>query len=385
MNKKHDVIVVGAGPVGSYTAYQLAKAGLDVGIFERNDVVGKDVNCTGIVSTECMKKVQIPDEVVLSAVMSIRAVAPSGSCLRYCSPVPLAYVVDRNNFDREMNRTACSAGATTRLNARVERVSVTKHDFRIIFVDKGIEQECRSKIGVIATGFDLCALNGLYRKPENFLYGIQTDVGMRGITDVEVYFGEKIAPGSFAWVVPVNGKSAKIGLITGKNPAGFLKKFLLNVQIAERLTTSETVVRCSPIPLRSIRKSYGERFLIVGEAAGQVKATTGGGVYFGLLCAEIAAETIKKAVEHGDCSERMLREYETRWRKKIEPELKAGVMMRNIFSKLSDRQINFLMELAKRNGIMPIIEKADFDWHKDLITYLVRHLIEKNLFRKRSA
>jgi len=252
-------------------------------------------------------------------------------------------------------------------------------------MDNGIKKECRSKIGVIATGFDLRALNGLYRKPERFLYGIQTDVGMKEISDVEVYFGEKIAPGSFAWVVPVNGRSAKIGLITGENPAWFLKRFLSNAQISDRLTTTESVVRCSPIPLRSIRKSYGERFVIVGEAAGQVKATTGGGVYFGLLCAEIAAETIKKAFEQGDGSERILKEYEARWRKKIDRELKAGVRMRNIFSKLSDRQINFLMELAKRNGIMPIIQRAHFDWHRGLITYLIRNLIEKNLFRNKSA
>jgi flavin-dependent dehydrogenase len=64
-NKLHDVIVVGAGPVGSYTAYLLAKAGLDVGIFERNPVIGKDVNCTGIVSGECLKKFDLPEEAIL--------------------------------------------------------------------------------------------------------------------------------------------------------------------------------------------------------------------------------------------------------------------------------------------------------------------------------
>jgi digeranylgeranylglycerophospholipid reductase len=119
--------------------------------------------------------------------------------------------------------------------------------------------------------------------------------------------------------------------------------------------------------------------VVVGEAAGQVKATTGGGIYFGLLCAEIAASAIAKAFRCGDYSRKILKEYEIEWRRRIEPELKAGIMLRNIFSKISDRQIDLLIDLAKKDGIMPLVEKAHFDWHKDLVSHLVRHLISKIL------
>jgi digeranylgeranylglycerophospholipid reductase len=120
----------------------------------------------------------------------------------------------------------------------------------------------------------------------------------------------------------------------------------------------------------------------VGEAAGQVKATTGGGIYFGLIGAEMAAETILKAFRSGDYSERMFKEYEVAWRARLEPELKAGTLLRSIYSRLTDAQIDFLMDLAKRDGVLPNIEKTHFDWHKDLISYLIRHLIKKNIFSK---
>jgi digeranylgeranylglycerophospholipid reductase len=91
-NKQHDVIVVGAGPIGSYTAYLLAKEGLDIGLFERNTAVGKDVNCTGIVSAECLQRFDLPQEVVSRPISSIQAIAPSGNTIRYVAASPLAYV-----------------------------------------------------------------------------------------------------------------------------------------------------------------------------------------------------------------------------------------------------------------------------------------------------
>jgi flavin-dependent dehydrogenase len=146
----------------------------------------------------------------------------------------------------------------------------------------------------------------------------------------------------------------------------------------------ENKIKCSPIPLKRIPKSYAERLVIVGEAAGQVKTTTGGGIYFGLLCAEIAACTILKAFKCGEYGEKVFREYEILWRDKIEPELKAGIILRNIFSRLSDHQIDFLLDFARRDGLMPVIEKADFDWHRDIISYLMRHLITKKYLENSS-
>lgn len=67
---------------------------------------------------------------------------------------------------------------------------------------------------------------------------------------------------------------------------------------------------------------------------------------------------------------------------KTDTELKAGKILRNIYSRLSDQQIDLLIDLAKRDGVFPVINKTDFDWHKDLISYILRHLFTKKLLRK---
>ncbi len=375
--KKHDVIIIGAGPVGSYTAYLLAREGLDVAVFEKNPSVGREVNCSGIVSLECFRRYSLPSGAVLRSIDSIRAVSPSGNSMRYHSSSPLAHVVDRSLFDQELNGMAVREGAVTYLNARVKDIAVTDDAFRVNLS----EGACSARAGVVATGFELNAIHGILKRPRGYLYGIQTDATMKDVDDVEVYFGEKIAPGSFSWIVPVAGKSVKIGLITKSNPVGFLKGFLNNPVVARRMQSCDNAMKCSPIPVNRIPKSYAERLVIVGEAAGQVKATTGGGVYFGLLCAEAAANTIMKAFRSGNFSEDAFREYEISWKKRLDPELKAGQLLRNIFSKLSDRHIDILIDLAKRDGIMPIIKKAGFDWHKDVISHLISHLLPKHFLR----
>jgi flavin-dependent dehydrogenase len=203
---------------------------------------------------------------------------------------------------------------------------------------------------------------------------------MEHIEDVEVYFGKHVAPGSFAWIVPTNGRSVRIGLIVRNNPSEYLKRFLQHPSISDRLVQNDFKIQCSPIPLGRIPKSYAQRLLIVGEAAGQVKTTTGGGIYFGLLCSEIATNTIYRAFQTNDYSERLFRQYEIAWRKKIDIELKTGLILRRIFSTFSDHRIDYLIDFARRDGVLPFIKKSDFDWHRDLISYLLRHILKRKPF-----
>lgn len=379
-NNLYDVIVIGAGPIGSYTGYLLAREGLDVRIFEKNSFAGKDVNCTGIVSIECLKRVKVSNKIIQRQINSIKAFSPSGDFIHYSSVDPLAYVIDRCLFDREVNIMSQKEGAITYFNMWVKGID-NKHDtFKIIVETVDGLKEFNSKVGVIATGFELTSLFGFTNKVVDYSYGIQTEVIMNGVNDVEVYFGNDIAPGSFGWVVPINDETSKIGLITKKNPSVYLKNFLKHPFIYNRVREDYKRTKCSPIPLTTIPKSYAERLLIVGEAAGQVKTTTGGGIYFGFLCSEIAVETILKAFKHNNFSENFLSQYERKWRQRIESELKAGKMIRSIFSRLTDRQIDFIINLAKKDGIISVIKRSDFDWHKDIVSYLIRNFIPKKIF-----
>ncbi|MBI5025653.1 MAG: NAD(P)/FAD-dependent oxidoreductase [Nitrospirae bacterium] len=373
----HDVIIIGAGPIGSYTAYLLAKEGLDVAILEEHSDVGEGVNCAGIVSTECFKNFDLPTETILKSIEAIKAFSPSGNCVEYRTGSTIAHVVNRSLFDSEIARMAVKEGATLYLKTKVKEISITDSAFKAKTERAG--EEFSSNVGVIATGFELIPL--IPRRPERFLYAVQTDGEVRDIKGIEVYFGREIAPGSFAWVVPTNGKTAKIGLITDKDPAAYLKGFLQSPLIKHRLEACDNQIRCSPIPVKGIPKSYAERLVVVGEAAGQVKATTGGGIYFGFLCSEIAARTILKAFRQEDFSERLFKEYEVGWKNKLSLELKLGYYLRNLYARLSDNQIDVLINLVGKDGLPIIMKKADFDWHKGLIVSLLQHTLFRKLFR----
>jgi digeranylgeranylglycerophospholipid reductase len=108
----------------------------------------------------------------------------------------------------------------------------------------------------------------------------------------------------------------------------------------------------------------------VGEAAGQVKPTTGGGVYYGLLCADIAAGVLTKALEAGDFSANVLSAYEGEWRAKLNRELVIGYWARTLLANLSNSHIDRLFRLAGKNGLPELISDGNgfsFDWHGRLL------------------
>jgi flavin-dependent dehydrogenase len=118
--------------------------------------------------------------------------------------------------------------------------------------------------------------------------------------------------------------------------------------------------------------------LLVGDAAGQVKPTSGGGIYYGLLCADIAADTLHQALAEDDLSARRLAGYEQRWRKRLGWELRVGYWARRLFERLSNRQLDRLFEVVKDNGIDEALLRAgdlSFDWHGRAILRLIGHAV----------
>jgi len=146
-----------------------------------------------------------------------------------------------------------------------------------------------------------------------------------------------------------------------------------------------------PIAQGLITKSSGNRILVVGEAAGQVKTTTGGGIFFGLLCSDIASKEIMQRFEKDALSEQDLSVYEKNWKKEIQKEILVGYYTRKICEKLSDSQVENMFQIARNNGVIPLIKKkGNFDWQSDVILALakrapfksIQSLCSKNLFGK---
>ena len=112
----------------------------------------------------------------------------------------------------------------------------------------------------------------------------------------------------------------------------------------------------------------------IGQAV--VKPTSGGGIYYGLLSADIAVETLTRALEDGDLSAKRLARYQREWKKLLGRELKVGYWARKLFERLSDRQIDRVFEIVKAGGINETLLKAEdltFDWHSRTILTLLKY------------
>lgn len=363
----YDAVVIGGGPIGSYTAGKLAEAGHDVAVLERGPQAGTGVCCTGIVSQECVSAFDIDDNVILKKANSARLFSPSGNLLYVQREETQACILDRAAFDLMMANRAINKGAKYLPDRLVSRLENKDNRVEIEVFHHGEKTSIESRVAVIATGFSpkLTGRLGMGMTGD-FVIGAQAEVATTGVSEVEVYLGRRIAPGFFGWLVPTSTLTARVGLLSRENPRGYLKQLMTSLWEQGKLATTEASMNSGGIPLQPMSRTYGERVIAVGDAAGQVKPTTGGGIYFGLLCADIAAATLHQALQSDDLSSGNLAGYERRWRRRLGRELKTGYRARKLFERLSDRQIDRLFDIIKANGIdKALLESNDvsFDWH----------------------
>jgi digeranylgeranylglycerophospholipid reductase len=372
----YDVIIVGAGPAGSYIAYKLASLGHDVAVFEEKSAPGLDVCCTGIISTECCQSLGPSTDVILTKANSVKFFSPSGRCLRLQTEKVQAYVVDRLLFDKALASKAQSQGAQYFFSSPVISIISGKDSIQAETLCFGAREIFSARAVVLANGFrpKLPQKLGLGRI-KNFLVGAQAEIEAKNVDELEVYFGQEIAPGAFAWLVPTLANKAYVGLLATSQAKLHLQKFLNNLFSQGRITSWDVEIRQKAIPLGTLARSYGDRVLVVGDAAGQVKPTTGGGIYFGHLGAQIATGVLDEALNSDNLTADQLSHYQKQWKAKMGKELSRGYWARWAYAKLSDRQIEGIFNALNSNGMAKALlnsSNLSFDWHSRLILTVLR-------------
>jgi len=357
-----EIVIVGAGPVGCYTAQLLKNEGIEARIIEEDQEVGKPIRCAGLVGREVFENTLLP----FSKSSIVNQI--DGASFFYgddnfqINREGVAYVVDRERFDKNL-----SEGLEVECGKRIVEIkegrsgyTLKTNDDEDIYADliigaDGANSRVRKYINFMNKD------NGSDKKRsyiKNYLgvqYRIKLEEDFLCSKTTQVHLREGIP--FFIWVIPEGNNIIRVGAVSEnaqKDLEEFLKGFKINGEIIGKLA--------GMIPV-GFTKNYYKNIALVGDAAVQVKPLTGGGIFYGLKSAELLVKCIR---------ENRLQEYDKRLKRKFGREIKFGLKARKLYEEINEKELkNIFMMFKKNTGI---IEKAaNFENHSVIFIEILKN------------
>jgi len=354
----YDAVVAGGSISGLLAAREIAKKGHSVLVLEEGFEVGSPEHCGGLVSKNALKELGIePSQKTFdSEIECAKIFSPEGKEITINSKKQQIIVINRRELDKQAARQAKDSGAEISVKTSFQEkinngVKTSNGDIECkFFVD------CRGVSRLVSKDRDGILLTAQYE--------VYADWIKKG--QVEVYFDQEKYPEFFAWVIPSGEGVGKIG-VSGKgiNTAYRIDEFLKS---KGDFSTIRKIF--APIWIKGPIKNFIENnTVIVGDAAGQAKPTTAGGIFSCGMAGIMAGKAISEALETGNSSSLM--NYEKQWKEKFGKEFEKQNLARKILVRLDNDTINKLF-----NSITPEIEedisnKEDFDFHTSSILRLL--------------
>ncbi|MCI4349110.1 MAG: NAD(P)/FAD-dependent oxidoreductase [Thermoplasmata archaeon] len=376
-----DVLVVGAGPAGSTAAASLARHGHRVLLVEEHDRVGHPVQCAGLVS-ERVLELAGSRRFVVGPVRGAEVYGPGRAHLRFQSPTPRAFVIDRAGLDVFLADRAARAGARIETGTKFDRLVGAVNGVAVARLTRagGEAFDVRTRLVIGADGVASAVARAFrLRRPVEILPAFEAEFPEcpADPDSVGVYLGRTIAPGLFGWWIPDGAGGARIGVAAtadGTTARSYFDRF------CERLRSlhgwrlrSPTSYIVSGIPIGRVPRTSGARVLLVGDAAAQVKPLSGGGIFTGMRCAELAAATAHDALTRDDLGAATLAAYDAAWQKELGAEIDGALYLRRLFLKLTDDELERIVEaLGAADLEATIVAFGDIDFPTGVARRLLR-------------
>lgn len=391
-----DVVVVGAGPGGAEAARAAAAQGLRTLLLEEHHAVGLPTHCTGKLSRHAFREFELPLSLAVNTLSAAVFHSPGGLAVRVRCPSTDSYVVDRVVFDQWLAARAARAGAEVMTGVRVTYAGRDGGRLRLRGEYAGasrrapFEAEARIVIDAEGAAPRLPALLGI-RPARLYANGLQYEMhGIGGLEPdtPEMFFGRDVAPGFFAWLLPLGGGRARVGVAvdpaeTPHPPVRYLDRLLAAHPAVRRRAAGAAIVRKvgGRIPMLSGRAPAARAgMLIVGDAAGQVKATSGGGIYFAMLAGRLAG---RAAARYAAGDRRAAGLYEHGWRHTFGREVAFTALGRRVLNRLADRELDLVMRVIHGSpGVRASVEAdGDTQYQSRIFLPLLRSLAVASLRR----
>jgi geranylgeranyl reductase family protein len=380
---QYDIGIVGAGPIGGYIASELSKSIESVALFEQHKTIGIPMNCAGLVTPRVFDLFSIPRKsIIQNEIKGAHIHSPSGHILSIGGEKVHAVCIDRTLFDKYLVDKAKKQNTNLFLSEKILSIQTEKDKVELTTsTSKKINCTCLiGADGPFSKVRDLCG----FPQPKRFLRGMGAKVDNMSLNPeyVEIFVGEHIAPGFFAWMIPISrdGIKARIGLCIPKDhkhsPNKYFQKMFNEFPLAAYLKNAEIIEKTGGvIPLGPLPQTVKNNIMLVGDAAAQVKPTSGGGIYPGLLSAKYCVEYVRKAFSEEGFSTEILQQYHQAWKQDIGKELSMGMQFRKIYSKLDNSDFDkYIQKFNTPSILKTIVEKGDIDYPSRLLTPLLKKL-----------
>jgi len=338
------IVIIGAGPAGNYAAYLLAKKGHDVCVYEKNVVIGSPVQCTGILSEHFLRLMEPSKKFVMNTVNKTRIYAPNQRCVQVT--IKPNYVICRKKFDIYLADIAKSVGVKYYLGHTFK--SYKKED-NIICTLSHLKKEKKVEadilIGADGPLSNVAKSAGLFSDRE-YLIGTQIEARLKNDNVVEFY------PylGSYAWVVPVNKNTVRIGVAAKKDSVNIFKKFA-HKKLGKDIPSKTIENQSGIIPIFDPKIRLQREFVyLLGDAATFVKATSGGGINQGLVAAKILTDSIDNNMS-----------YQKNWKKEMFLQLYVHLLAHKMHSKFSDEDWNYLIMAFSSKQLKDVLSTQSRD------------------------
>lgn len=340
------ISTIGAGPAGSY--YSSQEKHDEVHLFEEHKKIGCPVACTGILTDSAKQFVQIPKSLIVSKIERFKIISPDGKSI-YINLDKINTVLDRAKFDQHLAQKAVDEGVKLHLGEKFIGFRKGKEGYTLKTNKKSYSTSMI--VGADGPFSSVARAAGIYGN-RNFVKGWQARCRYPDLEEGTTYI--HLGLGEFSWVVPEDKKIARVGVI-GMETAQ-LRRDYKKLLGASKIIEDQSGIIPLYNPRQQIRKP-GEDIFLLGDAATHVKATTYGGIIYGMIGGMYLAQDKERFVENID--------------KKMSKDLWISLKMREYMNAMTDKQANNLIEIFEKQHNRKILETNDRDFPSKFIVQLL--------------